>query len=179
MKTFPSVWLTAPLMAMALGAPATPAPAQVTPASAATTGNGTDAPYTLADIRFLAGCWAGTMGSLDMREQWSEPEGGLMLGSTLYLEAGSVTTFEFGLFSEDDSGVTLWPYPGGEKSEHGFPLARVSDDGQEFVFENLEHDFPVRIVYARVGVNEMAPRIEGRDGNARGWSLRRTFCPEN
>ena len=109
MKKSPRAWLTAPLLAMALGAPATPAPAQGTAAPATATGNDTEAAYTLDDIRFLAGCWAGTMGSLDMREQWSEPEGGLMLGSTLYLDAGSVTTFEFGLFSEDDSGVTLWP----------------------------------------------------------------------
>lgn len=135
--------------------------------------------FTLDDIGFLAGCWAGTMGSLDMREQWSEPEAGLMLGSTRYLRNGDVAGFEFGMFSEEEGGVTLWPYPSGERSEHGFPLVRIADDGREFVFENMEHDFPVRIVYARTGVDELAPRIEGRDGDGQGWALRRTSCPGN
>lgn len=158
-------WLTALLLAITLGLTTTDGHAQT--------------PYTLDDIKFLAGCWAGTMDSLDMREQWSAPEGGLMLGSTLYLRGESVAGFEFGMFSEDASGVTLWPYPNGERSEHGFPLVRIGENGQDFVFENLAHDFPVRIVYARLSVNELAPRIEGRDGDARGWSLRRAFCPES
>lgn len=130
--------------------------------------------YSLDDIAFLAGCWSGTMGSLDLREQWSEAEGGLMLGTTRFYRDGRPVDFEFGMFSEDENGVTLWPYPRGERSEHGFPLVRVGD---EFVFENLEHDDPVRIIYARTGPDELAPRIEGRDGSSRGW-LRRVACPE-
>jgi hypothetical protein len=59
-------------------------------------------------------------------------------------------------------------------SEHGFPL--VSVDG-EYVFENLEHDFPVRIVYVRVGEDGLEPRIEGLDGSGTGWSLNRAPCP--
>jgi hypothetical protein len=52
----------------------------------------------------------------------------------------------------------------------------VSTDG-EYVFENLEHDFPVRIVYVRVGADRLEPRIEGRDGDASGWTLERVDCP--
>lgn len=175
MKKTMTVWLAAPLLAAALGS--TEARAQATDATAPTTDTAAGTAHTLSDIDFLAGCWAGTMGSLDMREQWSAPAGNLMLGSTHYLREGSVVGFEFGMFSEDASGVTMWPYPGGERSEHGFPLVRVENGGQDFVFENMEHDFPVRIVYARTGADALAPRIEGRDGDARGWSLRRTPCP--
>jgi hypothetical protein len=35
-------------------------------------------------VSFLAGCWSGQMGDLDMREQWSEAEGGIMLGTTRF-----------------------------------------------------------------------------------------------
>jgi hypothetical protein len=113
------------------------------------------------------------MGSLDMREQWSGPAGGMMLGSTRYLREGRVVDWEFGMFVGDEHGVTLWPYPQGERSADGFPLVSAED---EFVFENLEHDFPVRIVYVREGPDGLSPRIEGRDGQARGWSLRRVPC---
>lgn len=129
--------------------------------------------YTLADISFLTGCWAGTMGSLEVEEQWTEASGGVMLGTTRFIRGGRVVDWEFGRFIEDDRGVTLWPYPKGEISEHGFPLVRTED---EYVFENLRHDFPVRIIYVRVGETAVSPRIEGRDGEARGWSLERVAC---
>jgi len=129
---------------------------------------------TLAALSFLSGCWAGTMGSLDMREQWSEAEGGVMMGTTRYLREGRVADWEFALIFESPDGVTLLPYPRGSKSEHDFPLVKWDD---HFVFENLEHDFPVRIVYVRDGEDGLSPRIEGRDGDARGWSLQRVDCP--
>ena len=130
--------------------------------------------YTLDDLSFLSGCWAGRMGSLDMREQWTESEGGAMLGTTRYLRGGAVVDWEFARLMEDEHGVTLWPYPKGVISEHGFPLV---DTESEYVFENLAHDFPVRIIYVRTGEDMLTPRIEGRDGNGSGWSLRRVDCP--
>ena len=131
--------------------------------------------HTLEEVSFLAGCWAGTMGSLDMREQWSEVEGGVMLGTTRYFRDGRLADFEFAMLLEQEGNVVLWPYPRGERSERGFPL--VSTDG-EFVFENLEHDFPVRIIYVRQGERRLTPRIEGSDGEGPGWSLERVACPD-
>lgn len=130
---------------------------------------------SVQSLAFLAGCWAGTMGSLDMREQWTEVEGGVMLGTTRYFRDGSLADFEFAMIIDEGGVATLWPYPRGERSEHGFPL--VSTDG-EYVFENLEHDFPVRIVYARDGTDGLNPRAEGADGSGPRWSLRRVACPE-
>ena len=131
--------------------------------------------HPLETMAFLAGCWAGQMGSLDMREYWTEAEGGVMLWTTRFFREGRLADFEFGMLVEGEDGLTLWPYPRGERSEDGFPL--VSTRG-EYVFENLEHDFPVRIIYVREGEDALAPRIEGRDGTARGWALRRVSCPE-
>jgi hypothetical protein len=153
------------LCAAALGSPAK-APAQGVDAAA---GSG-----AIADLAFLAGCWAGRMGSLDMREQWTEAEGGVMLWTTRFFREGRLADFEFGMVVEEDGVPVLWPYPRGERSEHGFPL--VSTEGA-YVFENLEHDFPVRIVYVRDGADGLTPRIEGRDGEGTGWMLERVACP--
>ena len=130
--------------------------------------------YPWSDVAFLSGCWSGTMGSLDMREQWTELEGGVMFGTTRYYRDGALVDFEFATMSEIDGAITLWPYPGGNRSPRGFPLVRTEG---EVVFENMEHDFPVRIIYARDGADALAPRIEGRDGSSRGWTLRRVACP--
>ena len=124
------------------------------PAAAQTPGHGPG----IEAVAFLAGCWAGTTGSLDMREQWSEAEGGVMLGTTRFYRDGALVDFEFGMISTVEGALTLWPYPRGNRSEHGFPLVRTEP---ELVFENLEHDFPVRIIY----------------GNGPGWRLERVTCP--
>ena len=130
--------------------------------------------FTLADVTFLTGCWAGQMGSLDMREQWTTADGGMMQSTTKFIRDGQIVDFEFGTIVETEEGITLWPYPRGTISEHGFALVRAGD---EYVFENLEHDFPVRIIYVRDGPDVLAPRIEGNDGEGPGWSLHRVECP--
>jgi len=130
--------------------------------------------FVLADVAFLTGCWSGQMGSLDMREQWTADDGGTMLSTTKFIRNGQVVDFEFGRIVESEEGITLWPYPRGTISEHGFPLTRA---GAEYVFENLEHDFPVRIIYVRDGRDGLLPRIEGTDGQGPSWSLHRVECP--
>ena len=130
--------------------------------------------HTLQELSFLSGCWAGTMGTLDLEETWTEASGGVMLGTTRYLRDGRVVDWEFARVVEEDGVVTLWPYPKGTRSEHGFPLKRV---GSEVAFENLEHDFPVRIIYEREGDDALRPRIEGHDGEGPSWSIRRVACP--
>lgn len=129
---------------------------------------------SLADVAFLAGCWSGQTGAVRLSEHWTAAEGGMMLATTRFLRDGAVVDWEFARMEEDDRGVTLWPYPSGSLSEHGFPLVRT---GTETVFENLEHDFPVRIIYAREGADALHVRIEGPDGQGRGWSVERAPCP--
>jgi hypothetical protein len=128
----------------------------------------------IGDVAFLSGCWGGRTGDIEMREQWSDPSGGAMLGTTRFLRDGVVVDWEFARLAEDADGVTLWPYPSGRPSEDGFPLVRT---GAELVFENLAHDFPVRIIYARQSGDRLTIRIEGTDGEGRGWSVGRVPCP--
>ena len=131
-------------------------------------------PASLDEFEFLTGCWEGRLESgLHVMEQWTSAEGGLMLYTTRFVRDGAVVDWEFGRLEEADEGVVLRPYPRGTISEHAFPL--VSTAG-EYVFENLEHDFPVRIVYARVGEDGLRPRIEARDGNGTSWELSRVDC---
>lgn len=136
--------------------------------------SGQSARLSIDHLSFLSGCWAGTMGTLDMREQWSELEGGVMLGTTRYYRDGELADFEFAILSDVEGVATLWPYPGGERSPRGFPLVAV---GEEYIFENLEHDFPVRIIYAPTGEDGLNPRAEGPDGDGPRWTLRRVPCP--
>ena len=130
--------------------------------------------FTLADVAFMSGCWAGHTGAVELREQWTDPTGGVMLGATRFFRDGAVVDWEFGRLAVDDAGVTLWPYPRGVISADGFPLVRA---GTEAVFENPAHDYPVRIIYAADGENALRVRVEGADGQGQGWSVERVPCP--
>lgn len=131
------------------------------------------APYTLDHVAPLTGCWAGDVGALTVYEQWTGAAGGLMLGATRFVRDGVVVDWEFGRIVGDGSGVTLWPYPAGEISPRGFPLVRA---GSRLVFENLDHDFPVRIIYILDGPERVRIRVEGADGQGREWPVARAAC---
>ncbi len=156
----PAVWALLPMFVVALAA---------SPGQAA----GQEATPSMDDLAVLVGCWEGGMGPVQMREQWSDAEGGVMLGTTRYFREGVLVSFEFGRIVATDTAIVLWPYPGGQQSPRGFPLVR---GGTEVTFENLEHDFPVRIIYRVQDDDHLAPRIEGSDGDGRGWELVRTAC---
>ena len=130
--------------------------------------------FTLGDVAWLAGCWTGDTGTVQLREHWTEAQGGVMLGSTRFFRDGAVVDWEFGRIHAEGDGVVLWPYPRGSMSEHGFRLVRASP---ALVFENLEHDFPVRIIYTPTGTDALAVRAEGADGRGQQWSATRTQCP--
>ena len=130
---------------------------------------------TLHSVAFLSGCWSGRSGAVQLREHWSEAEGGVMLGTTRFFRDGAVVDWEFGRIVESADGVTLWPYPRGVVPQQGFGLVRA---GTELVFENLEHDFPVRIIYRRDAADGLRVRIEGADGDGQEWSIERVACPD-
>jgi|SRR6185436_19767809 len=48
-----------------------------------------------------------------------------------------------------------------EAKEVLFTLKETSDNGKQFIFENLEHDFPQRIIYHFKNESTLDARIEG------------------
>jgi hypothetical protein len=66
--------------------------------------------------------------------------------------------FEFLRIEARADGVYYVAQPKG-KPPTDFKLARK--DGETFVFENLAHDFPKRILYTRAGDDALVARVEG------------------
>ena len=115
---------------------------------------------TIQDLHFLSGYWRGTDGSTINEEYWSGNEGGLMVGMHKDLRQNGSTFFEFLRIEERDSGVVYLAQPGG-KSPVSFVLKSV--ENQTATFENLTHDFPVRIIYQRKE-DQLLVRIEDETG---------------
>jgi Domain of unknown function (DUF6265) len=122
---------------------------------------------TLQDLAWLAGHWRIEQGDRQVDEQWMAPAGGLMMGMARNLQGGKVREFEFTLLRQEPNGDILYVASPSKQSEAAFKLTSLRDG--EAVFENPQHDFPKKIVYARQADGSLLAAIEGpgRDGKPR------------
>ena len=138
----------------------------------------TAAPDPLAPFAWLQGCWGASGGAgPGSGEQWTSSAGGAMLGMGRTVRNGKMLDFEFFQIRETAPGkVGYIAQPGGAPAT---TFLLVREDGTEFVFENLAHDFPQRIIYRRAGDTAMNARIEGTvKGKSKGidFPMKRISC---
>lgn len=117
---------------------------------------------TVEPLAWLGGCWAADGGEPGSVEHWLAPAGGTLLGVSRTVRNGRTVAHEFMLIRRNAAGTVEYvASPSGQKTT-AFALVRVADG--EAVFENLQHDFPQRIVYALTAPGRLAARIEGTTG---------------
>ena len=125
----------------------------------------------LEDLQWMAGRWVGTERGVEMEELWTHPKGGVMLGIHRDVAPGGSAFFEY-LRIEDREGSLV--YVASPKGEGATDFFLVSVGEQEVIFENLDHDFPQRIVYRREE-DRLIARIEGEvagEPRSREWEWR-------
>ena len=130
------------------------------------------------DLAWISGCWESKDAAKEVRivEQWMAPEGGAMLGMSRTVRAGKMTGYEFLRIVRDDISVKYVSRPSQNTTDTDFRLLKSS--ANEVVFENLQHDFPQRIIYRREG-DKLTARIEATSsGKTRGidFPYRRVAC---
>ncbi len=169
MRRTHALWLTATALAAAGAA------LSVSPLSAQSPAPSTATQTPVAaDLGWLAGCWQGRSERGVSDEQWMSPAGGVLLGMGRTVRGDRVVSYEFLRIEPRDGRLAYVARPSGQ-AEAAFPLLRAS--ATEAVFENLQHDFPQRIVYARTGATLRA-RVESADGKkAQDFSMLATACP--
>ena len=131
-------------------------------------------PPPLSAISFMSGCWRGpSANGATIEEQYPESADNLVIGMTRYVRGNRVVMFEFTTIERTDSSFMMIPRPRGNKSD-AFPLKEVTD--ARAVWENLAHDFPQRIIYARGTDGSLVARIEGdtpQGPRHSEWTMRR------
>ncbi len=111
------------------------------------------------DLAWLAGCWERGGNGWEGVEQWMKPAGETMLGMSRTVGNGKLREFEFlQLRTKEDGAIYYVALPSGQK-ETWFKLVKSAE--HEAVFENLEHDFPQRIIYRLEKDGSLLARIEG------------------
>ena len=131
----------------------------------------------IAQLGWLQGCWAADGAEPGTVEQWSSAAGGTMFGFSRTIKQGKTAQFEFIQIRETEPGKLAYLAQPSGQAPASFNLLRHSDT--EFVFENLAHDFPQRVIYRRDGNRALRARIEGMSkGKLKGidFPMKRISC---
>jgi hypothetical protein len=132
---------------------------------------------SVAQLAWLAGCWAYEGAEPGSGETWMPPAGGVLLGVARTLQGGRVASYEFQRIVDAGEGeIEFVSQPSGGP-EVRFRLKSLA--ANEAAFENLDNDFPQRVIYRLAQSGNISARIEGaKDGATRVIDLpmRRTSC---
>jgi len=89
---------------------------------------------------------------------WLAPAGGTLIGLSRTVEGDSTRSWEHMLIRPGAAGLVYEASPSGQPSA-AFLATLVSDTA--VVFENLTHDFPQQIRYARIGGDSLLAVVSG------------------
>ncbi|OBV38456.1 DUF6265 family protein [Janthinobacterium psychrotolerans] len=117
-------------------------------------------PETVAKFAWLTGCWQVDGAEPGSGEQWSTVAGGTILGTSRTVKGGKTTAFEFVQLRLTVPGQLAYiVQPSGGPAVE-FNLLR-QDKPSEFIFANLDNDFPSRIIYRHVSERVVHASIVG------------------
>ncbi|MEP7100147.1 MAG: DUF6265 family protein [Burkholderiales bacterium] len=105
-------------------------------------------PVTVQRLAWLQGCWAIDAPERTVEEQWMAPRAGSLLGMSRTVRGGKLTAYESVILRERGDRFEYEVSPSGQAST-AFSSKEIGD--AHIVFENLQHDFPQRVGYARRG----------------------------
>ena len=140
---------------------------------------------TLKSLAWLEGCWRGTAGAREFREQWMPLRGAMMLGvSQTVDEKGATQGYEFLRLEARTGGVFYVAAPSG-KAEVALKFGGETADTAEgradtiFTFVNEKQEFPQVIAYRRAKAGWLYASVEGKVGGAdrkATYPMRRINC---
>ena len=93
---------------------------------------------------WLQGCWETTTAARTVKESWTSPEAGAMIGVSRTIQNGKMTAYEFIVLREEGERLAYVAHPSGQLPA---TFLSTSVSGSELIFENPAHDFPQQIGY--------------------------------
>ena len=138
----------------------------------------------LAALAWLEGCWRGSVGQQEFREQWMPLRGKLLLGVSQMVAQDRTQGYEYLRVEPRADGVYYVAVPSG-KQEMALRLAEHTLDSaggrnhEVFEFVNTGLDFPQKITYRRASDGWLYATVEGKVGGAERkdtYPMRRVGC---
>lgn len=107
---------------------------------------------------WLQGCWRLTGPDQVIEEIWLTPLGGAMIGLSRTVSRDTLRGHELMLIRAGANGLVLEAAPAGQPAAAFLAAARGDS---AITFENLTHDFPQLIRYARRGADSLLAVVSG------------------
>ena len=121
---------------------------------------------TVAALAWLAGTWSFERNGRAVTERWTEPAGGMMIGTSQTVARERTVEYEFIVIRADAEDNLLYVAKPSAQAETAFKLVRLTE--REVVFENPTHDYPQRVSYALKDDGTLLAAIDGtKNGKSR------------
>ena len=118
----------------------------------------------LSQLAWLSGCWSAEGSEAGSGEQWTPLAGASLMGVSRTVRQGKTVAYEFMRIAQGSDGkVAFFAQPSG-KPPASFPVLRMNSS--EVIFENLEHEFPQRVIYRLAAPTQLRASIEGMRNGA-------------
>ena len=113
---------------------------------------------SIADVDWIAGYWLSCGEGGEVSETWTDARSGMMVAHSVTISRRSRADFEMFRIAPHEGGLAYFAQPRGRPAVI-FPAVEI--DADHVVFQNLQHDFPQRIIYRRNADGGLTTRIEG------------------
>ena len=120
------------------------------------------------DLGWLAGHWRSEREGRIFEEYWTTPAGGTLLAVNRTVIGEETRAFEYMRIVLGENGA-LYAQPSGGPPTR---FALIEASGTSVAFENPDHDYPQRIVYAREGerLSATISLIDGTEARVFSWT---------
>jgi Domain of unknown function (DUF6265) len=116
---------------------------------------------SIATLDWLAGNWIQSANGRTVRERWSGPYGGALLGVGATTKGDKLGSYEFFRIAKTADGVSYFASPNAAPPTE---FKAIELCAARVVFKNKVHDFPQRVIYTKGPNGTLDARIEGTLG---------------
>jgi hypothetical protein len=113
-------------------------------------------------LQGLTGLWKMDTKRGTIYEEWQMRSENQLAGRSYKLNNKDTMVLENVILSLQGNAIFYTPVVSNQNNQQPVPFKLVSCSGNRYVFENKEHDYPQRVIYELVSMNDLRARIEGR-----------------
>jgi hypothetical protein len=109
----------------------------------------------------LTGLWKMDTKRGTIYEEWQVRSDNQLSGRSYKLNNKDTVVLENVILSLKDNDIFYTPVVSNQNNQQPVPFKLISCSGNRYVFENKDHDYPQRVIYELVSMNDLKARIEG------------------
>lgn len=114
----------------------------------------------MSEIDWILGKWQ--VNKSNSFEEWTKADDHLYRGKGYEVRKNDTLIAETIEIVQKEKTIFYIPSVSDQNNGKPVEFKLVSRKPEELIFENKAHDFPQRIIYSKVGNNEIDARIEGK-----------------